>query len=42
MIEYRDPQLSSLAEWDRLTAALANATRVRDRLIDLAVSTPRP
>ena len=38
MIEYRHPHLASLAEEDRLTVALANATRVRDRLIDLAVS----
>jgi hypothetical protein len=42
MIEYRHPHLSSAAEEDRLTIALANATRVRDRLIDLAVSNPRP
>jgi hypothetical protein len=42
MIEYRHPHLSNLADEDRLTAALANATRVRDRLIDLAVSMPHP
>jgi 7-cyano-7-deazaguanine reductase len=42
MIEYRHPHLASLAEEDRLTVALANATRVRDRLIDLAVSNPQP
>ena len=38
MIEYRHSHLATLAEEDRLTVALANATRVRDRLIDLAVS----
>ena len=42
MIEYRQPHLASLAEEDRLTVALANATRVRDRLIDLAVSSSAP
>jgi hypothetical protein len=42
MIEYRHPHLYSVAEEDRLTVALANATRVRDRLIDLAVSNPQP
>ena len=42
MIEYRHPHLASLAEEDRLTVALANATRVRDRLIDLAVSSSAP
>jgi hypothetical protein len=42
MIEYRHPHLASLAEEDRLTVALANATRVRDRLIDLAVSSSQP
>jgi hypothetical protein len=40
MIEYRHPHLSTLVEEDQLIVALANATRVRDRLIDLAVSMP--
>lgn len=42
MIEYRHPHRSGLAEDNRLTIALANATRVRDRLIDLAVSNAQP
>ena len=42
MIEYRHPHLISVSEEDRLTVALANATRVRDRLIDLAVASSAP
>jgi 7-cyano-7-deazaguanine reductase len=38
MIEYRHPHLATAAAEDRLTVALSNAMRVRDRLIDLAVS----
>jgi 7-cyano-7-deazaguanine reductase len=42
MIEYRQPHLSGLSEHDALTMALANAMRVRDRLIYLAVSGSQP
>ncbi len=42
MIEHRHPRLVNRAADDPLTIALANARRVRDRLIDLAVGTPRP
>ena len=42
MIEYRHPHLGRLEEDDRLTVALGNAMRVRDRLIDLAVSNSAP
>ena len=42
MIEYRHPHLGRLEEDDRLTVALGNAMRVRDRLIDLAVSNAAP
>jgi 7-cyano-7-deazaguanine reductase len=38
MIEHRHPRLVGLTADDPLAIALANATRVRDRLIDLAVS----
>ena len=40
MIEHRHPRLFALTADDPLTVALANATRVRDRLIDRAVSVP--
>ena len=40
MIEHRHPRLVDLKADDPLTAALANATRVRNRLIDRAVSIP--
>jgi 7-cyano-7-deazaguanine reductase len=42
MIEYRHPHLATATEEDRLTVALANATRLRDRLIDFAVSGSQP
>ena len=42
MIEHRRPRLVGLAADDPLSVALANATRVRDRLIDLAVSSSEP
>lgn len=42
MIEHRQPHLSDLMEDDPLAVALANATRVRDRLIDLAVAMSQP
>jgi 7-cyano-7-deazaguanine reductase len=42
MIEYRHPHLARIEDDDRLTAALGNAMRVRDRLIDLAVSSSAP
>jgi 7-cyano-7-deazaguanine reductase len=38
MIEYRRPGLENLRGFDRLVYALGNATRVRDRLIDLAIT----
>lgn len=38
MIEYRRPRLHGLESDSPLAAALANAARVRDRLIDRAVS----
>ncbi len=37
MIEYRAPELRDLDANDPLAVALANATRVRERLIDRAV-----
>jgi 7-cyano-7-deazaguanine reductase len=42
MIEYRRPGLGELPETDRLVFAFANAARVRDRLIDLAIKTAQP
>ena len=42
MIEHRHPRLGDLTTDDPLSIALANATRVRDRLIDLAVSRSEP
>lgn len=42
MIEYRRPHLRGLEPDSPLAGALANAARVRDRLIDLAVSVERP
>jgi 7-cyano-7-deazaguanine reductase len=42
MIEYRHPQLANAAAENQLSVALANAMRVRDRLIDLAVSGSQP
>lgn len=38
MIEFRRPGPSEVAETDQLALALANAARVRDRLIDQAVT----
>jgi 7-cyano-7-deazaguanine reductase len=42
MIEHRSMALTGLAEGDPLTVALANATRVRDRLIDRTVEASQP
>src|SRR5688572_17967271 len=42
MIEHRDLGLVDLTADDPLTIALVNAMRVRDRLIDLAVSGSQP
>jgi len=42
MIEHRHPGLVDLTADDPLAVALANAARVRDRLIDLAVSSSQP
>lgn len=42
MIEHRSLALAGLAESDPLAVALANATRVRDRLIDRAVAAAQP
>ena len=42
MIEHRHPRLDGLPETDPLRIALGNATRLRDRLIDLAVALPQP
>lgn len=40
MIEHRDPGLAHLDANEPLALALANAARVRDRLIDLAIAAP--
>jgi 7-cyano-7-deazaguanine reductase len=42
MIEYRHPRLHGLEENAPLAIALANAARVRDRLIDRAVASTQP
>lgn len=42
MIEYRRPHLGGLEPESPLAGALANAARVRDRLIDRAVSVAQP
>jgi 7-cyano-7-deazaguanine reductase len=42
MIEYRRPHLRGLEPDSPLAAALANAARVRDRLIDRTISAERP
>jgi 7-cyano-7-deazaguanine reductase len=42
MIEHRSMALTGLAEGDPLAVALANATRVRDRLIDRTVEASQP